>query len=219
MQMIANRRGRRIATAVVMTLALAALWMPQASAQLSSSAERAQIGAKIKDFTLKDTDGKEHKLSDYTSKGKTVVLEWFNPGCPFVVRHHESEDTPMKEAYKAFKEKDVVWLAINSGAPGKQGHGVELNARKKKDWGIEYPILIDESGEVGKYFGARTTPHMYVISADSTLVYMGAIDDDPRGRSDDATNYVADALTAHLAGKDVGEPETRPYGCGVKYGS
>lgn len=218
MKMIANRRGRRIVTGIVMTLALAAFWMPQATAQLSSSADRAELGGKVKDFTLKDTDGKEHKLSDYTKKGKIVVLEWFNPGCPFVVRHHANATT-MMDTFKAFKDKDVVWLAINSGAPGKQGHGVELNARKKKDWGIEYPILIDESGEVGKYFGARTTPHMYIVSADNTLVYMGAIDDDPRGNKAESTNYVADALTAHLAGKDVEEPETRPYGCSVKYGS
>ena len=133
------------------------------------------IGDKAPDFTLTDTEGKTHTLSEYTKQGKIVVLEWFNPGCPWVVRVHEKSDVMTKTA-EANKDS-VVWLAINSGAAGKQGHGKELNAEMKKKWNIGYPILLDESGTVGKAFGAKVTPHMFVIAADGTLAYAGAIDD------------------------------------------
>jgi peroxiredoxin len=179
------------------------------------------VGEEVPDFTLTDTEGNEHTLSDVLEEKKVVVLEWFNPGCPFVVRHHTT-DSHLKAAYKKYeddKEHQVVWMAINSGAPGKQGHGTDLNQQYREKWGIDYPVLIDESGEVGKAYGAKTTPHMYVIAPNGKLLYQGAIDNDPRGRKKDAANYVLDALNNHFGDKDIDPHTTRPYGCSVKYGS
>lgn len=172
------------------------------------------VGDKAPDFTLTDTDGVTHKLSDYTSQGKIVVLEWFNPGCPWVVRVHEKSDVMTKTA-EANKDS-VVWLAINSGAPGKQGHGKELNAEMKKKWNIGYPILLDESGSVGKSFGAKVTPHMFVIAADGTLAYAGAIDDGAKDKIGEP-NYVADAIAAVKAGETLKVTTKKPQGCSVKY--
>lgn len=172
------------------------------------------VGDKAPDFTLTDTDGKTHKLSDYTSQGKIVVLEWFNPGCPWVVRVHEKSDVMTKTA-EANKDS-VVWLAINSGAPGKQGYGKELNAEVKKKWNIQYPILLDESGAVGKSFGAKVTPHMFVIAADGTLAYAGAIDDSAKDKIGEP-NYVADAIASVKAGETLKVTTKKPQGCGVKY--
>ncbi|MCA9751700.1 MAG: thioredoxin family protein [Gemmatimonadetes bacterium] len=174
----------------------------------------AVVGQPAPDFTLTDTDGNEVRLSDYSDK--TVVLEWFNPDCPFVKKHHQKNKT-MQSLYSEWKGDDVVWLAINSGAPGKQGHGVERNQKAKKDYGIEYPILIDENGIVGRMYGAKTTPDMFVIQK-GTLVYSGAIDDNRSTDELGKTNYVADALTACTAGKTVATGETKSYGCSVKYG-
>jgi peroxiredoxin len=174
-----------------------------------------KVGDKAPDFTLTDTDGVTHKLSDYTSQGKIVVLEWFNPGCPWVVRVHEKSDA-LAKTYEANKA-DVVWLAINSGAPGKQGHGKEHNAEFKKNWNIAYPILLDETGTVGKSFGAKVTPHMFVIGADNTVAYIGAFDDS--GKEIGTPNYVADAITAVRNGETLKTTETKPKGCAVKYGN
>lgn len=177
-------------------------------------AAKAKIGEKAPNFTLTDTDGKQHSLSDF--QGKVVVLEWFNPGCPFVVKHHEKNKT-MADLAKEFAAKDVVWVAINSGAPGKQGHGLELNKEFKAKWGINYPLLLDEPGEVGRMYGARTTPQMYIIDKDGVLRYNGAIDNDPSAGTLGTINYVRQALNEVIAGETVTTPETRPYGCSVKY--
>jgi len=175
---------------------------------------KAAVGSPAPNFTLTDLAGAQHELASY--KGKVVVLEWFNPDCPFVVKHHHHNKT-MQETYAAYKDKDVVWLAINSGAPGKQGHGVERNQRAVTEYGIEYPILLDEAGEVGHRYGATNTPHMYVIAAQGVLRYAGAIDDNRSARTPGELNYVRAALDAILAGQEVANPETRAYGCGVKY--
>mgnify|MGYP001386739757 CR=1 FL=1 len=174
----------------------------------------AKVGEKAPTFTLTDTDGNTISLADY--EGKVVVLEWFNPGCPFVVKHHEKNKT-MDELSKEFAEKDVVWLAINSGAPGKQGHGLELNKKMKEQWAISYPVLLDESGDVGRLYGAKTTPHMYIIDTTGTLVYAGGIDNNPSATTLGDVNYVRQALNEVLAGTAVSTPETKPYGCSVKY--
>jgi peroxiredoxin len=175
----------------------------------------AKVGSAAPEFTLKDTDGKDVSLSKF--KGKIVVLEWYNSGCPFVVRHHEKYNT-MTDTAKKFGDK-VVWLAINSGAPGKQGHG--LDATSKTKWNIGYPILNDETGKVGNLYGAKTTPHMYVIDGQGILRYAGAIDNDAKDEKSpgEKLNYVAQAVEELLANKPVSQAETKAYGCSVKYGS
>ncbi len=131
------------------------------------------IGQEAPAIELKDTDGKTVKLSDF--KGKIVVLEWFNPGCPYVVKHH-GKNTTMVDTFNKFKDKGVVWLAINSGAPGNEGAGQEASATAKKEWKIPFPILLDESGKVGKSYGAKNTPAMFVIDANGKLAYMASGD-------------------------------------------
>ena len=175
------------------------------------------MGSKAPDFTLTDTEGKSYTLSQVLTGDKTVVLEWFNPDCPFIKRHHV-QDKDMTRLYDQYKDKGVVWFAINSGAPGAQGAGLERNVKAKADYQIDYPILMDQSGAVGLAYGAKTTPHMFVIRKDGTLVYSGAIDDDPRGEKKDRVNYVQAALTSCTAGSDVATAQTKSYGCSVKYG-
>jgi len=174
-------------------------------------------GAEAPGFTLKDTDGNEHTLQSYLDEGKIVVLEWFNPDCPFIKKHHASNKT-MNETFAAVSEKNVVWLAINSGAPGKEGAGLERNQKAVKEYEMPFPVLIDESGEVGKAYGAKTSPHMFIIASDGTVAYNGAIDDDRSASKLGKTNYVAAALNALLEGNEVEISETRAYGCSVKYG-
>ena len=189
-----------------------------ASALLSLSAYAAiEVGAPAPDFKLIDTMGTEHSLSDF--KDKTVILEWTNHECPFVVKHYESGN--MQELQKTYTDKDVVWLSVISSAPGKQGYvSPEEGQQISKNVGSEATAkLLDPSGDVGRAYGARTTPHMYIIEK-GELVYMGAIDDKPSTRVSDiegATNYVTAAMTDLLAGNPVQKSSTRPYGCSVKY--
>ena len=155
-------------------------------------------------------------------RGKTVVLEWFNPDCPFVKASHSKGS--LKDAAKRNAAKGVVWLGVNSAASGKQGFSPERVAEGKKAFGLEHPILADTTGQVGKLYGATNTPHMYVIDAKGTLVYKGAIDNSPDGEGDSPTggkliNYVDAALDDLAAGRPVATPDTKAYGCGVKYGS
>ena len=187
------------------------------SAGLASAQTTAELGKPAPAFELKDVNGKTVKLADF--RGKTVVLEWFNPGCPFVKYAHG--EGPLKEAANrpGAGRADVVWLAINSSASGKQGHGVELNKQAGAEWKMTYPLLIDESGAVGRMYGAKTTPHMYVIDASGKLVYRGALDNAPLGRSSDGktVSYVQAALDDLAAGRAVRTAETQSYGCSVKY--
>ncbi|MBX3191013.1 MAG: redoxin family protein [Labilithrix sp.] len=185
----------------------------------AGEAEHAEVGRHAPDFRLKDLDGKEVQLS--TFKGKTVVLEWFNPGCPFVKASHTKGS--LKDAAKRHTKNGVVWLAVNSGAPGKQGAGVETNREAAKTFSLDHPILLDESGAVGKAYGATNTPHMYVVDEKGTLVYKGAIDNSPDGEGQSApdgklVSYVDAAIADLGAGKPVGTAETKAYGCSVKYG-
>jgi peroxiredoxin len=176
----------------------------------------AKIGEHAPDFTLKDCEGKTHKLSDYTKQGKIVVLEWFNPDCPFIKLHHEKQTTVV-DLNKTYAAKDVVILSINSSSSGKEGYGKDADA--KKSWKISWPILIDSDGKVGHMYGAKTTPHMFIIDKDGKLRYSGAMDNDPRNEKTGKAkeNYVREALDSILAGKTVAHAETKPYGCGVKY--
>jgi len=180
--------------------------------------QQAQVGKPAPDFTLRDLDGKSVSLHDY--RGKTVVLEWFNPECPFVRNAHT------KASLKTFPgeqvSKGVVWLAVNSNAPGKQGNGAPANADGKKRYGMQYPILLDESGETGKRYGATNTPHMFVIDPQGVLAYQGAIDNSPDGEGESPTggklvNYVQAALGDLSSGRDVSTKNTKAYGCSVKY--
>ncbi len=206
-----------LAALVVVVGATAVAAMLPATAMAAENTV-ARVGQPAPDFSLEDTDGHTHQLSDYLEQGKTVVLEWFNPDCPFVKRHHERENT-MKQLHAKYRQQEVVWLAVNSGASGKQGHGKQRNAEARKQYGIGYPVLLDESGRVGRLYGAKTTPHMYIIKSDGTLVYAGGIDDDPRGSKPQRARYVAKALQAHLDGGEISPAQTEPYGCSVKYGA
>lgn len=212
--MVTRRTGlfAGLAAFAALAIGVSAFTSPAAA---GSDSEKAKVGAKAPDFTLTDTNGQEHTLSSYTGKGQVVVLEWFNAGCPFVVRHHEKYKT-MTDLAAKYKGK-VTWLAINSSAEGKEGFGMDKEAMAK--WNIAYPILADASGAVGHMYGAKTTPHMFIIDAKGTLVYAGGIDNDPGDKKSpaDKINFVAIALDEVLAGKPVTEAETRPYGCSVKY--
>lgn len=186
-------------------------------ALVSFSASALTTGEKAPDFSLEGTT-KKVSLSDF--KGKVVVLEWTNHGCPFVRKHYDSGN--MQSLQKKFTGNNVVWLSIISSAPGKQGHvnKEESIADKKKYNSSATDILLDPTGKVGKLYEAKTTPHMYVIDKNGVLVYQGAIDDKADTDQDSipgAKNYVADALSAVLNGKSVQIPTTKAYGCGVKY--
>lgn len=177
-----------------------------------------EVGQPAPDFTLTDSNGKEHKLSDF--KGKFVVLEWLNHGCPFVVKHYSSGN--MQKLQKEFTGKDVVWLSIVSSAPGKQGHmsAEETNAAIAEKGAAPTAVLLDESGTVGKLYDAKRTPEMFVVSPEGVLIYAGAIDDKKSTDAADiegTVNYVKQALDEALAGKPVSVPKTEAYGCSVKY--
>lgn len=185
---------------------------------ISSVARAAEVGKPAPDFTLPDLDGKPHRLSDL--KGKIVVLEWFNPGCPYVVNSHTRGS--LVDAAARGEKDGVVWLAVNSGAPGKQGHGVEANREAARAWSMPNPILVDESGTVGKAYGATNTPHMFVIGKDGKLAYKGAIDNSPDGeraapQGGVLVEYVTEAVSDLAAGRPVRTAETKAYGCSVKY--
>jgi peroxiredoxin len=177
-----------------------------------------EIGKPAPDFTLRDLSGKKHELSDY--KGKYVVLEWVNFGCPFVRKHYGSQN--MQKLQKQFADKGVVWLSICSSAPGKQGNETPQAAEKgisQFGWAAS-AYLVDADGTVGRLYNAKTTPEMYVVDPKGTLIYAGAIDNKPTrdpATVEGANNYVQAALSEATAGKAVSVPSTKPYGCSVKY--
>lgn len=174
-----------------------------------------EIGKPAPAFELKDLDGKTVKLADF--KGKTVVLEWFNPECPVVKGQHD--EGCLKDAAAKAMKNGVVWLAINSSAAGMEGSGLEKNKKGAAGWNMSYPVLLDEEGTVGHAYGAKNTPTMYIIDAKGTLVYHGAIDNMASGKPEGGTmvNYVEKALAEMKEGKPISTPETKAYGCGVKY--
>ena len=188
------------------------------TAMAGKEAAKAKVGEPAPTFTLNDFNGKPFNLAEFTANKQIVVLEWWNPGCPFVVKHHEKSKTMVDLAAK-FADKGVVWMAINSSAEGKQGFGTEAEMTKK--WGVTYPCLVDADGTVGHMYGATNTPQMFIINAEGVLVYAGAIDSDPSVEppvdKKTVTNYVDQALTQLLAGETITQPETKPYGCSVKY--
>lgn len=176
------------------------------------------VGEPAPVFTATDTKGVEHTLSDF--QGKTVILEWNNPECPYVVKHYDSGN--MQSLQEEATEAGAVWITINSGAEGKQGHmtAEEANAMMEEAGLNSTAYIIDDSGEIGGMYEAKTTPHMFVIDPEGTLVYQGAIDDDPSFKQEGiatATNYVKAAWEAVAAGEAVEVATTQPYGCSVKY--
>lgn len=201
-------------TAITSISAIAAIGiaMPLAAAQ--------KTGAIAQDFKLTDIYGKTVQLSNF--RGKTVVMEWHNPGCPFVIKHYSSGN--MQATQAAARKQGVVWLTINSGGEGKQGYMKGKEAQKLfKDQGLNSDhYLLDSKGVVGKAYAAKTTPHMYIIDGSGKLVYQGGIDDKPTANKADikgARNHVTAALTELKAGKSVSVAQSRPYGCSVKYAS
>lgn len=177
------------------------------------------VGKPAPDFTLTDIDGQKHSLADY--RGKTIVLEWNNPDCPFVRKHYESDNLPKLQ--RDATADGVVWIVINSGAPGMQGADYtaeQLKARFKAANAAPTAYLRDADGKVGHLYSAKTTPHMFVIDQGGVLRYEGAIDSirsADRGDIAKATNYVRAALTAVKEGKAIEPTVTAPYGCSVKY--
>ena len=180
-----------------------------------STTPAAKVGEAAPAFDLMDTDGKAVKLSDF--KDKIVLLEWFNPECPIIVDHHKTKTT-FADLHKEFSGKGVVFLAINSSGAGLQGNGKDLNAKTKKDWALPYPILLDESGKTGHAYGAKTTPHVFIIGKDGKLAYQGAIDNQKKSDAADYKNYAKQALNQIIKGETVTEAETKAYGCPVKFG-
>ncbi|MBA3546352.1 MAG: redoxin domain-containing protein [Nannocystis sp.] len=193
----------------------AATAAPAAANPLVDASASAAIGKPAPDFTLPAADGSSVKLSDF--KGKRVVLEWFNPECPFVKSAHD--EGPLKDLAARTTATGVVWLAINSGAPGKQGHGAEANKAAAAAWSLAHPILLDETGAVGHAYGASNTPHLYVIDEKGVLAYRGALDNAPMGEPEGGTRvaHLEDALAALAAGTPITTAETRAWGCSVKY--
>jgi len=176
------------------------------------------VGQKAPDFVAVDTTGAKHKLSDFA--GKFVVLEWTNPGCPFVRKHYGSGNMPATQ--KAATDKGVVWLAINSTERAASDYlkADALDAWMKSQSAAATAVLMDEDGVIGQVYGARTTPHIFIIDPKGVLVYAGGIDSIASARADDiktATNYVNQALGEAFGGKPISAATTRPYGCSIKY--
>lgn len=171
------------------------------------AAQDAAVGSLAPDFTLVDETGTSHTLSDY--RGQVVVLEWTNPECPYVVRHYDADTMETLST----THNDVVWFAVNSS----HFNTAEDSAAWKTAEGFDFATLLDTDGTVGRTYGARTTPHMFVIDAAGVIAYAGAIDDNPRGTNDAPTNYVDAVLTSLAAGEEVAVSSTDPYGCSVKY--
>ncbi len=199
------------------TLAALAVFTALGGAATGAAAV-ATVGQPAPAFTVSDATGKAVSLSDF--KGKHVVLEWVNPGCPFVVKHYSSAN--MQGTQKEATAKGVVWLTVSSTAPDASDYKkpAELAGWMQAQKAAATATLMDDDGKLGRAYGARTTPHMYIVDPAGTLVYAGGIDDKPSSRASDiptSKNYVKAALAETLAGKPVSMASTKPYGCSVKY--
>ena len=182
------------------------------------AADAPKVGAPAPNFALSAADGKTHSLGDF--KGKYVVLEWFNPECPFVKKHYGSGN--MQKLQGEYTGKGVVWLTIDSNAPGYEGNlSPEQGQKVMKDWDTKQTaLLLDPEGKAGRIYNARNTPHMFVINPEGKIIYEGAIDSKASPNPADipsSTNYVKVALDESMSGKPVSNANTRPYGCSVKY--
>lgn len=203
-----RRRISAVTIGAAALLLVAGAWATLKAADKSATSGVA-IGQAAPNFTAKDQNGKDVSLSDY--KGKIIVLEWMNPECPFVQRHYEERTfTKLDEKYAS---KGVAHIAINSTDEATAA----IDKKFADAHGVKYPIVADVHGKIAKEYGAKSTPHLFVIGKDGKLAYKGAIDNDPDGEKKDRINYVAKALDELLAGKPVSTPETKSYGCGVHY--
>ena len=203
----------RIFGAAALTLSAAALLALPAQAKFDT-------GSTLPDLQVTDSNGTVHSLSDF--EGKNVVLEWTNHECPFVLKHYDSAHSNMQNLQKEAAASDVVWLSIVSSAPGNQGYvtGEQANALTVSRDAAPSAVVLDPNGTAGHSFSAKTTPHMYIIDKDRTLVYQGAIDSKRSANPNDipsSTNYVKAALNSLEAGEPIATRETKPYGCSVKY--
>jgi len=191
-----------------------------AFALVTPATAKVATGSNVSDMTVTDSNGVQHNLSDFA--GKKVVLEWTNEGCPYVKKHYITNN--MQKTQAMATADGAVWLSIISSAPGKQGYksGAEANAWKTSQDAASTAVILDPSGNMGRTFAAKTTPHMYIIDETQTLVYQGAIDDNRSASPKTvagAKNYVLAAMDDLKAGNAVAESDTAPYGCSVKYGS
>jgi hypothetical protein len=202
----------------VLATLLAGAWIAVASLTADAAEGNARIGSAAPDFVGTDSNGKGVALKDL--RGRIVVLEWSNNQCPFVGKHYRSGN--MQSLQKEATGEGVIWLTILSSAPGEQGNvtASEANELTRSRGASPTAVILDPTGTIGHAYGARTTPHMFIIDKNGTLVYMGGMDDKATTDVADiptAKNYVRLALAAVMAGKPVQDPVTRPYGCSVKY--
>ena len=209
---------KRIRSGGAITAVTLALAMLASGVHRVGAADTAKVGAPAPAFQLRDTAGTDHALADYA--GKIIVLEWLNHDCPFVKKHYTSGN--MQAQQKELTGKGAAWLTVISSAPGKQGYvDAAAAAELTRSRGASpTAVLLDPSGEVGRKYAAKTTPHMYLVAPDGKLIYMGGIDSVPSSDADDiagATQYVKVALAEAAAGRPVSKASTRPYGCSVKY--
>lgn len=218
---------RRLALASAALVALTACQPQQAAAPAETAPAKTDAAAQIPssqaaqvapNFTLVDSEGVQRSLNDF--RGKVVVLEWTNEGCPYVQKHYGGE--AMQRLQRQAVEDGVVWLTLISSAPGQQGYvdGAEARAWAERNEAASRHLLLDPTGEVGRLYDAKTTPDMRVIDEQGRIIYAGAIDDRPSSEPSSltgATNYVTAALAAHAAGRPVETPYVQPYGCSVKY--
>jgi len=221
-------RGAQLRLALLVALAGSAVSIPSSHAEPPKSAAKptikAALGKPAPAFKLLDTEGKEVSLASL--RGQVVVLEWFNPDCPFVKHAHSKG--PLADLAKQKASDKLTWLTINSSAPNKQGHGAERNVRAKQEYGIGNRVLLDESGDVGRAYGAEKTPHVYVIDAKGVLRYRGGLDNAPMGVVDDERPrsktakgelepYLSNAVDDVAQKRAPRLAETPAYGCSVKY--
>lgn len=213
-----TRRHFSLAAGMAAAVALTAGALIASTAEAASPA--AMIGQKAPDFTGVTSNGETVSLSDFA--GKTVILEWTNHDCPFVVKHYATPPANMQTLQQQAADEGMVWLSVISSRAGEQGHVSPEKANELTDSRGAAPahVILDESGDIGRLYDAKTTPHMYIITPEGELVYDGAIDSIPSARLadlDEAENYVSLALAELAAGQPVSTPVTQPYGCAVKY--
>ncbi len=203
-------------TALALTLALVGVTLAgdyKDKDHKKQKEDLAKIGEPAPMFSGTTADGRQIDLAQLIEQDKIVVLEWFNPDCPYVKKVYE-KTTLMNDLAAQYGSENIAWVAINSSHYA----DADYNRKWAEKWNISHPIVVDQSGEIGKMYGAKTTPHMYVINSDGTLVYDGAIDDNPTpSPRDETTNYVQLALQQVMADEAVATPQTKPYGCSVKY--